>query len=157
MKKTLSLCIAILAILFSFVSCKTSGPEDVSALVTKDGEPAGLVITYNKVIDKSSVSTKTYSIKGYEAGKVFASTVNPFLEEKPEGKVSYVVILLKAGDNPAESVSSDTDVIAINTTPNISVQQVKSIKTVDGKVVPAWKESFKATNAFPINGGLMTK
>lgn len=144
MKKTLSLCIAVLAIVSSFVSCKTSGPVNVSALVTLSGEPAGFVITYNQVIDKSSVDKGTYSVKGYEAGKVFASTVNPFVEEKKEGKVSYVVILLKAGSTP-------------KALEDVSVQQVKDIKTVDGKEVPAWKGSYKATNSFPINGGLMTK
>ena len=102
------------------------------------------VITYNQVIDKSSVDKATYSVKGYEAGKVFASTVNPFIEEKKEGKVSYVVILLKAGSTP-------------KALEDVSVQQVKDIKTVDGKEVPAWKGSYKATNSFPINGGLMTK
>ena len=128
MKKTLSLCIAVLAIFSSFVSCKTSGPEDVSALVTLSGEPAGFVITYNQVIDKSSVNKGTYSVEGYEAGKVFASTVNPFVEDEKEGKVSYVVILLRASDTH-------------KTLEDVSVRQ----------------DSFKATNSFPINGGLMTK
>ena len=142
MKKSFSLCIALLAMVFSFVSCKTSGPEDVSALVTVSGEPAGFVITYDKVIDKSSVSTASYSVDGYETGKVFASTVNSFVKAEKEGKVSYVIVLLRATEPPKKLEE-------------VSVRQVQEIKTVDGKKVPAWKDSFKATNAYPIPGGLM--
>ena len=127
---------------FSFVSCKTSGPEDVSALVTVSGEPAGFVITYDKVIDKSSVSTASYSVDGYETGKVFASTVNSFVKAEKEGKVSYVIVLLRATETPKKLEE-------------VSVRQVQEIKTVDGKKVHAWKDSFKATNAYPIPGGLM--
>ena len=144
MKKSFSLCIAVMAMIFSFVSCKTSGPEDVSALVTVSGEPAGFVITYDQIIDKSSVSTGSYSVEGYEVGKVFASTVNPFVEEKREGEVSYVVVLLRATETPRKLEE-------------VSVCQVKEIKTAEGKEVPAWKESFRAANAYPIPGGLMTK
>ena len=153
MKRSFTFFIAAMAMIAALVSCKHSGPEDVAALVTKDGNPAGLIITYKSVIDKSSVNTETYSVKGYEPASVFASTNNPFLQENTLGEVSYVVILLKAGGK-----SSETSQIEIKTkknVPDVSVRQVKSIKTVKGKNVPAWSESYKATNAFPIDGGLI--
>ena len=153
MKRTLTFFIAAMAMISVLVSCKHSGPEDVTALVTKDGDPAGLIITYGSIIDKSSVNTATYSVKGYEVAQVFASKNNPFLEEKPEGDVSFVVLLLKAGEKVSETPK--VEVQTIQTTPNISVRQVKGIKTVKGKTVPSWDDSYKATNAFLINGGLI--
>ena len=153
MKRTIVFCIAVLAMISAFVSCKNEGPQDVSALVTLSGEPAGLVISYPCIIDKKSVGLDTYSVDGHKVGRVFASKVNPFLENKGEEGVSYVVVLLKAGGETTEP--SHIEIITEIKIPDVSIRQVKEIKTVEGKPVPAWKGSVKATKAFPINGGLI--
>ena len=152
MKRSITLCLTVMGIMSALISCKNNNPENVAALVTTGGEPAGLVITYKGEIDKSSVNLDTYEVKGHTASLVFVSKTNPFMEKGGQEGLSFAVILLK--EEEGNSVNAVSKVEIIPTVPNISVRQVKDIKTVKGKTVPAWNGDFKATEAFPIGGGL---
>ena len=152
MKRSIALCLTVMGIMSAFISCKKNGPENVAALVTTEGVPAGVVITYKGEIDKSSVNLDTYEVKGHTASLVFASKTNPFMDKDNQEGLSFAVILLK--EKEGNSVNAISKVEIIPTVPDISVRQVKNIKTVKGKTVPAWNGDFKATEAFPIGEGL---
>ena len=152
MKRSIAFCLTVMGIMSAFISCKKNGPENVAALVTSEGVPAGVVITYKGEIDESSVNLETYEVKGHTASLVFASKTNPFMDKDSQEGLSFAVVLLK--DDGSNSVNFSTKVEIIPSVPNISVRQVKDIKTVQGKTVPAWNGDFKATEAFPIGGGL---
>ena len=137
----------------ALVSCKKNGPDNVAALVNQDDVPAGLVISYKADVDKATVDSKTYSVKGREIGGVFVSKTNPFSKETAADGKSFVVVLLKETDLTADDAT--INIKMINTVPDISVRQVRDIKSVDGKTLPSWKGEFKATESYPVAGGFI--
>ena len=151
MKRSLALCLTVFGIMSALVSCKPAGPTNVAALVTTDGEPAGLIVSYKADIDKASVTQQTYIVDGYEISMVFVSTNNPFDKEAVQEGLSHAVVLLKDG---SKAKSDPGKIDLIRTTPDISIRQVRSIKTTNGKKVKAWEKAYTATEAFPVMGGL---
>lgn len=163
MRKTLFRLIAGLSLLAALVSCGSVGPEKVSALVTLDGKAAGLIVKYATAIDKNSVGVDTYAVDGQKVSTVFASDVNPFdkndapavrQDSRTDGG-RYVVVLLKDdGSVPQGSVDVSTvDILNIPKV-DVSIRQVKDIKTPEGQVIKAWKKPVKASESFPVRGGL---
>ena len=90
---------------------------------------------------------------------MFVSNVNPFVKDmenreglKNDGR--YVVVFLKdTGDS--QPVKSETIDIASIPMVKVSIRQVADVKTLSGKTIPKWKKDFKATEGYPITGGLM--
>ena len=119
--------------------------------VTADGDPAGLIVSYKGEIDKATVKPETFKVDDYEIAKVFVSNTNPFNKESAEGQFSHAVVLLKDGSHVK---GNDGTIEIIKTTPDISIRQVRSITKTNGKKVKAWKKAYKATEAFPVTGGL---
>ena len=151
MKRSLVLCLTVIGMMSALVSCKKNVPENVAALVNQDYIPAGLVISYKADVDKASVNPASYSVKGREIGSVFVSKSNPFSKETAADGKSFVVVLLKEGDNSSDDGKIDFKMI--KTVPDIAVKQVRDIKTVNGKTLPSWKGEFKATESYPVTGG----
>ena len=160
MKKTLFAFLAGIMIVPLLVSCSSAGPDKVSALVSMQGKPRGMIVKYKTAIDKYSVEKGTYEIRGQEVSKVFVSDVNPFSKEDSpairtenplKGKGGrYAVILLK--NDPSAPVDLDIKTIDIASIPkvDIRVRQVADIKTLEGKTVKAWKKPVKAEEQFPM-------
>ena len=125
------------------VSCSPSGISQVSALILENGDAAGFVMQYDSPIAKETVSTEKYSVQGETIAKIFVSNVNPFSGDKKDEGVTpeggrYVVALLK------ENAESENP---------LSIQQIESIKTINGKSIKAWKKPVKASIGFQIKGG----
>ena len=78
MKKVFTLCLAGLGILSAMVSCKTAGPQKVTAIVAgNDATPVALVVEYADTVDAASVTPDAYTVPGKEIEAIFVSDVNP--------------------------------------------------------------------------------
>ena len=162
MKKTLFAFLTGVLLIPILVSCGSAGPERVSALVSLEGKPKGMIVKYKAAIDKKSVDKGTYSIRGQEVATVFVSDVNPFSkEDAPSVKTDnslkgkggrYAVILLKNDPSAATSIEANVKAIDIAKIPkvDIRVQQIADIKTLEGKTFKAWKKPLKAEEQFPM-------
>ena len=153
---TRALSLFILGITASALS-SCSPVEQVDALVTEEGEIAGVVVQYNSSIDKTSVNSDTYQVAGGKISTLFVSDSNPFRKDKRvkmEGG-RYVVILLKAKDNksaqnePVELVTGDKRIKI-----DVKVKQVAPVTTSSGKVIKPWGKPVKATEAYRVEGGV---
>ena len=162
MKKTLFAFLTGIMIIPMLVSCGSAGPDRVSALVSLEGKPKGMIVKYKAPIDKNSVDKGTYTIRGQEVATVFVSDVNPFSkEDAPSVKTDnslkgkggrYAVILLKNDPSVAAPTGVNAKAIDIAQIPkvDIRVKQVTDIKTLEGKTVKAWKKPLKADEQFPM-------
>ena len=160
MKTRLWTLLAGLALMSALVSCGSYAPGKVSALVSEDGRPAGVIVSYEEPLDKATIGMDTYSVPGQKISKVFVSNVNPFVKdmEDREGLKNnggrYVVVFLK--DN-GESGAPKSATIEIVSKPklDVSIRQIEDVRTLSGKTIRKWKKDVKATEGYQITGGLM--
>ena len=160
MKKTLIAFLTGIMIVPLLVSCGSAGPDKVSALVSMQGKPRGMIVKYNAAIDKNSVAQDTYEVRGQEVSRVFVSDVNPFSKEDApsvrtdnalKGKGGrYAVILFKNDQSAPVGIDLSTVDIANIPKVDIRIKQVADIKTLEGKTVKAWKKPVKAEEQFPM-------
>ena len=147
----------ILALVLS--SC--GGPvKQVDALVNEADNAAGVVVEYRSMIDKSSVTSDSFSVPGRKINMLFVSNSNPIKDDKDAKSIvseggRYVVILLKPGENkldPDEPIELMTGSKPQKV--EVRVKQVAPVTTTSGKVIKPWDKSLKPTNYYVVNGGL---
>ncbi len=160
MKTRLWTLLAGLVLMSALVSCGSYAPGKVAALISEDGRPAGVIVSYDEPLDKATVGKETYSVAGQDISKVFVSNVNPFVKdmENREGLKNdggrYVVVFLKDTGDSRPAKSSTIEIVS-NPMVEVSIRQVEDVRTLSGKTIPKWKKDFKATEGYPITGGLM--
>ena len=168
MKKIITICAACAA-LFAASSCGSKDNVTVTALV-KGPHAEALVIDYGKAIDPATVTPEVYTVEGKEivcANVVEDTKVIVVLKhecnkcDKPECCKEGAECCKEGAEcceeakpecceeKKAECCEEAKPECCELPVPEIAVQQVADIKTVDGKTVAAWKAAVKATAAQP--------
>lgn len=174
-------CAAVLAVAAASVSCKQNKGPVITAVL----DPNGLSITaidinYGVAIKSTSLAPDTYVVPGREVltpvlgepGHV-AVMLAPTEEESAAIKERRESLLAKIKDSSTDKEAKPTKDTAEEESsemrrpedirkdmslkvPDLSIQQVKTIKTTEGTVFSPWKEPLKVNAVKKLNRGNKT-
>lgn len=169
MKRLILICAAVLAVAAASVSCKQNKGPVITAII----DPTGLAISaidvyYGVTLKASSLTPETYVVPGRdvlvpimgEPGHVVVMLA-PTEEENAALKEYREALRTKYTSNK-DSLAKDKDEIRQPEeirkdmslkVPDLSIQQVKTIKTTEGTVFSPWKEPIKVNAVKRLNRG----
>ncbi|MBQ6254225.1 MAG: hypothetical protein IJK05_06210 [Bacteroidales bacterium] len=156
--RILAFCLGVFSLSAILSSCGRD-LEQADALVTIDGQAAGVVLKYTAKIDNTSVSTETYEVENHVVGHLFVSDSNPFKGDQGSGGKGgrYVIILLK--ERPSADADDDTPIVIDMKTGvpdvHVNVRQVAPVRTMDGKKVKPWRKAVTTVDRYPVDGSPM--
>ena len=133
--------------------------KQADALVTEEGEPAGMVVEYSEPIDKNSLGIDTFNVPGWGIRRYFVSNNNPLKRikgEKIAGGGRYVILFLQPGDSETGSPER-VEIISPGRAAkaDMRIKQVAPVTTISGKVIKPWKKDLKAKEFFAVDDSFL--
>lgn len=169
MKRLILICAAVLAVAAASVSCKQNKGPVITAII----DPTGLAISaidvyYGVTLKASSLTPETYVVPGRdvlvpimgEPGHVVVMLApteeeNAAIKEYREASLAKLKSKTDSLEKDKEEMRQPEDIrkdMSLKV-PDLSIQQVKTIKTTEGTVFSPWKEPIKVNAVKRLNRG----